>query len=331
MAKRISVIIPIYNGSSTIGRCLEAVFASCFGSYEVVVVDDCSDDDSAEIIGNFPCRLVRLGKRSGAARARNEGARQSSGEILFFIDADCLIGENTLLLVDRTITGNEHIVFGGTYTPLPFDRDFFSIFQSIFINYSETKKNRPDYIASHAMVIERKLFLKHGGFPEVFLPIIEDVEFSHRLRKSGTTLLMNPEIMVTHIFNFTLWKSLRNAFKKSFYWTIYSIRNKDLTGDTGTASLELKLNVFSWSLTALLAVLYMISRSSFCIIPVPLITTANLIMNWGLIRALYRVKSIPFTASAVLYYTLIYPVAIAAGGLSGAAVYITSYRSKRNL
>jgi uncharacterized membrane protein len=74
----------------------------------------------------------------------------------------------------------------------------------------------------------------------------------------------------------------------------------------------------------------MISRSIFCLMPVPLITTADLIINRGLIRALYRAKGIPFTVMAVLYYTLIYPVAVGSGGLSGAAAYLTSYRSKRN-
>ena len=53
MNKRISVIIPNYNGSSTIGRCLEAAFSSEYDNFEVIVTDDCSTDNSAEIIKNF--------------------------------------------------------------------------------------------------------------------------------------------------------------------------------------------------------------------------------------------------------------------------------------
>lgn len=57
MNKRISVIIPNYNGSFTIGRCLEAAFSSEYDNFDVIVTDDCSTDNSAEIIKEFQCCL----------------------------------------------------------------------------------------------------------------------------------------------------------------------------------------------------------------------------------------------------------------------------------
>ncbi|MHB8881279.1 MAG: glycosyltransferase family 2 protein [Thermodesulfovibrionales bacterium] len=330
MSGRISVIIPNYNGAQTIGRCLGAVFASQDDLHEVVVVDDCSDDNSVEIISRFPCRLIRLDRRSGAARARNEGARRSSGDILFFTDADCLVKEDTLRTAVSTITGHEQTVFGGTYTPLPHDEDFFSAFQSIFINYSETRSPEPDYIASHALLIGRELFLGSGGFPEVFLPIIEDVEFSHRLKRSGVRLAMNPELLVTHIFNFGLLRSLRNAYTKTRYWTIYSLRNRDLTKDSGTASRELKINVIAWTLTVLLSVLFIFSKNSLFLITIPLVLMLNLILSRGLIRAFYTAKGSSFAAAAVLYYALVYPAAIACGGLAGATAHFTTRPGGKN-
>ena len=83
MGRSISVIVPNYNGGRTIGRCLEALFASSYDNFEVIVVDDCSSDGSAEIIRRFPCRPVLLDERSGASRARNIGAQNSAGEVLF--------------------------------------------------------------------------------------------------------------------------------------------------------------------------------------------------------------------------------------------------------
>src|SRR3990172_12839926 len=96
--KYISVIIPNYNACATIGRCLEAVFSSRYENFEVIVVDDCSTDDSVEIIERFPCKLIRLPARSGAARARNVGALSSTGELLFFTDSDCFVLEDTLTM-----------------------------------------------------------------------------------------------------------------------------------------------------------------------------------------------------------------------------------------
>ena len=202
----ISIIIPNHNGAGTIGLCLEAALASDYPRFEVVVVDDCSWDDSAAIIERFPCRLVRLAEHGGASKARNTGARNSTAELLFFIDNDCLLQPDTLAKAAAALRREgSGTVIGGTYTLLPHDRQFFSTFQSVYIHYSETKNpQNPDYIATHAMLIEKRLFEKNGGFDEDFLPILEDVEFSHRLKEGGARLRMVPELQVKHIFNFTL-------------------------------------------------------------------------------------------------------------------------------
>jgi glycosyltransferase involved in cell wall biosynthesis len=321
MEKRISVIVPNYNGSGTIGKCLEAVFSSDYESFDVIVVDDCSTDDSVEIIRRFPCRLVTLDRNSGASVARNTGARNSSGDVLFFIDADCIVQKDTLSIVDKTITGHEDTVFGGTYSRVAFDDNFFGTFQSVFIHWSETKRKEPDYIATHAMVIRRKLFEKSGGFQEDFLPILEDVEFSHRLRKSGIKLKMNPEITVKHIFNFTLGRSLRNAFKKTKYWTIYSLRNRDLLSDSGTASRELKFNVVSFFFAVFLVLLFSLSEKAVFLATVPPVCLFNLFLNRRLISSLYETKGGFFAFLATFYYTSAYPLAIGAGALTGLMKY----------
>ncbi|HWR57449.1 MAG TPA: glycosyltransferase [Thermodesulfovibrionales bacterium] len=321
MNKLVSVIIPNYNSGVNIRRCLEAVYRSDYPEFEVVVVDDCSTDDSVEMIRNFPCRLVRLDRHSGASRARNVGAQSSNGEILFFMDSDCLVRENTLALAARSIEDYSNIVVGGTYTALPADDGFFSTFQSVFINYSETKDERPDYVASHAMVIHRRLFDKSGGFPEDFLPILEDVEFSHRLRRNGCELVMNPGILVRHIFNFTLKRSLKNAFRKAKFWTIYSMGNNDLMSDSGTASRELKINGVSFVASALFLFLFVLSGKGgflFGLLPVSLL---NLLSSSRLIEAFYRTKGFCFACCATIYYMTLYPLAAGTGAVAGALQY----------
>ncbi len=333
--RRISVIIPNYNGSSTIKKCLEAVFSSEYDNFEVIVVDDCSTDNSVEIIKSFPCRLIALDKNSGASKARNAGAKEGSGEIFFFIDSDCIVQKDTLAAVNKAFAeyspphpplgkggleggGVEYeVVIGGTYTKIPYDDSFFSAFQSIFINYSETKKEAPDYIATHAMAIDPVLFKKTGGFPEDFLPILEDVEFSHRLSRLGIKLIMHPEILVQHIFNFTLIKSLRNAFRKSLWWTIYSLKNKDVFKDSGTASVELKINVTACFLNILLALISALAKNALFLTVIPFIFAFNLYFSRKLISAFYNTKGFLFSILATLYYTLGYPLAVGAGAITG--------------
>lgn len=324
MEEFVSVIIPNYNGSATIAKCLGAVYSSDHALFEVIVVDDCSTDHSTKIIGTFPCTLVKLDTHVGAAGARNMGALQSNGEILFFTDADCVLATDTLSRAVRSIKGRENSVIGGTYTAIPYDETFFSTFQSIFVHYSETRRTVPDYVATHTMVITRDLFRMTGGFSEDFLPILEDVEFSHRLRRLGSGLIMDPLILVRHIFNFTLIKSLGNAFRKSMFWIEYSLRNKDVLADSGTASRELKLNVVSFFLSALLLLHAYVSGKVLLLSLLPFITVGNLFSSRGLIRAFHHAKGFHFAVAATMYYSLLYPVAVGAGAMAGALRFFRS-------
>ena len=319
----ISVIIPNYNGSRTIGACLEAVLACADDDREIVVVDDCSGDGSGDIIRRFPCRFIQLEKRAGASGARNAGALSSSGDILFFIDADCLLQADTLRIVRKCLsTQPEGTIIGGTYTPIPHDPGFFSLFQSVFINYFEARNSdAPDYVATHALVIHAETFRKAGGFKEDFLPLLEDVEFSHRLRSAGHKLIMNPEIQVRHIFNFTLMKSLRNAARKTRYWIAYSLTAKDLFADSGTASKELKINGVVWLATVLLALFSFLSNGPGLLITVPVLWGVNSIVNGDLVRAFYKTGGARFSFLAALYYTIVYPAAVWLGAAGGVLQY----------
>lgn len=323
MNSPISIIIPIRNAASTIGHCLDSIFSSADGRIEVIVVDDNSTDGSIVIIEKFPVRLIRLERHVGASAARNIGARNSSGPVLFFIDADCLLRKDTLALVRKTVADHgANFVIGGTYTREPRDPGFFSLFQSVFINYFETKRaNDPDYIATHALVIDAAVFRKSGGFPEDFLPIIEDVEFSHRLRRAGYRLLMDPAIQVRHIFNFTLRRSLGNAFKKARYWTQYSLANRDLLADSGTASRELKVNVFACLFCCAVLGLWFTTREASFLYTLPMIAGVNLFINRGLIRAWYETGGTLFAILATSYYTTLYALVVGAGAFRGLVEY----------
>lgn len=331
MTAFVSVIVPSYNAGATIGRCLEAALASGYDDFEVVVVDDGSGDDSADIAEGFPCRLIRLDRNVGAAAARNIGASHSQGEILFFTDADCLLEEDTLAVASRTLASlGRDVILGGTYTQVPYDEGFFSLFQSVFVNHAETKQGKnPDYVATHAMVIAAETFRDSQGFAEEFLPILEDVEFSHRLRRSGCRLVMEPAIQVRHIFNFSLLRSLCNAFVKSMYWTIYSIWNGDLLVDSGAASVELKINVGAYLLTLLLLLASLATADALFLAPVPLVLAAGLYTSRGLMTAFFSAGGLGFAVAAALYYALLYPLAVGAGAFAGMVGWAASGRGRR--
>ena len=319
MEDLISIVIPNRNAAGTIGRCLAAAQASQHGNFEIIVVDDASEDNSTEVIERYRCKLVRLEQHGGTARARNVGASHSRGQILFFTDADCLLQPDTLALAAQTLAREgANALIGGTYTLAPYDWRFCSRFQSIFINYFETKHApAADYLATHALAIDADVFRRHGGFAEAVRPILEDVEFSHRLRRAGCTLVMNPAILVQHIFDYSLPRSLRNAFTKSLYWTGYAIANRDLLEDSGTASVGLKANVCVFACNVLLLSGHVLTGRTMLLALAALALALDLFVNRGLLRAFRRAEGLGFALFAALYYLSLYPLAVGAGAGAG--------------
>lgn len=85
----VSVIIPAYNSTNTIRRCLDTVLAQTQTDIEVIIVDDGSVDNTPEILEEYRGRAMIIHQpHSGAAAARNKGAKVASAAFLFFCDAD---------------------------------------------------------------------------------------------------------------------------------------------------------------------------------------------------------------------------------------------------
>lgn len=110
----ISVIIPIYNGEKTIETCLESVFRQSFMDYEIVLIDDGSNDQTAVICKKFQEKDSRIKyyyqENAGVSSARNKGIRISKGKFITFIDADDVIdGEYLEHLYRRCMEENADI------------------------------------------------------------------------------------------------------------------------------------------------------------------------------------------------------------------------------
>jgi glycosyltransferase involved in cell wall biosynthesis/MoaA/NifB/PqqE/SkfB family radical SAM enzyme len=319
----VSIIIPNRNGAATIDRCLEAALASRYGNFELIVVDDASEDDSLARIRRFPCRVVPLPRHGGAAHARNAGARASRGEMLFFTDADCLLEPDAVARAIERLRGSADLVVGGTYTLAACEPRFFDRFQSIFVHYFETKRApQADYLAAHALALSASTFRRHGGFAESGLPILEDVEFSHRLRRAGCRLVMDPAIQARHVFGHTLGRSLRNGFRKARYWTCYSLGNRDLLADSGAASHELKLDVALWCLSVALIAAALVTGAFGWVAAAVAIQTVNAYASRGLLRVFHRTHGTAFAGAAMLYLLFVYPLAAGAGALAGLWMYL---------
>jgi len=95
--EKVSIIIPVYNAEKFLRNCIESVIAQTFKDWEVILVDDCSTDNTLEEIqsiinvnanGNVKISLLRQERNQGPSAARNRGLREAKGEYVFFLDAD---------------------------------------------------------------------------------------------------------------------------------------------------------------------------------------------------------------------------------------------------
>ncbi len=113
----ISVVIPVYNAEKFIEETILTVLNQTYINWELILVDDCSTDNSVNIIKQFEnnkIHLYQLNANSGAALARNYGIEKSNGDFICFLDADDLWDKNKLeKQLDFMINNNYAFTFTG--------------------------------------------------------------------------------------------------------------------------------------------------------------------------------------------------------------------------
>ena len=161
----VSVIVPAYNASATIGKALEVLSKqNCFQPFEVIVVDDGSSDNTADIVRSFASvRYVRQ-DNAGPASARNHGARLARGEFLAFTDSDCIPHEDW---ISQLMTGFGHLQVGvvaGSYgIANPESRLARCIYAEIRWRHTSLMPDFPRAFGSSNFCVKKNVFDAVGG------------------------------------------------------------------------------------------------------------------------------------------------------------------------
>lgn len=225
----ISVIVPVYNGCQTLAGCLASLMALEGGPHEVIVVDDGSTDDSAEIAGRFACQVIRLPANGGAAEAKNVGAEAATGDVLFFTDADCHVHPRALTYVGEVL-GDPQVdgVVGLLAEACPYG-NFASQFKNLWMHYTYRRQpRRVGLFFTSAAAIRRELFLREGGFDAHYrgASITEDIEFGQRLLSKGYTIIMDQRLTVEHQKHYSARQVLRTDLLRARGLVATFVRNR---------------------------------------------------------------------------------------------------------
>lgn len=247
MSRTVSVVIPNFNNSSYIKKCLENVLAS--RPKEVIVVDDASTDNSIRLIEKFPVQLIRNAKNIGPVKARNIGAKKATGDYILFLDGDAMVAQtylshlvNFLDLNSRAgvVSGKvveaetgERMRYNFGYDP-NFLRDAIAgvihflvlryrsnrcfkkiitfVAEPFTLNLVKDVSRKVDWVVEMAFMTRRELFEKLGGLDERFFMFYEGPDYCRRVRRAGCEVWYTPASFVTHLGGHSLSSNIRKNF-----------------------------------------------------------------------------------------------------------------------
>ncbi len=218
-APRLSVVVAVHDGGAVLPLALAALAASDLprGEWELVVVDDASEDGSALLAAEHADVVVRLpGNPHGPAYARNRGAEAARADLLVFVDADVTVHPDTLGRFARLFADEPGLSAAfGSYDASPSAPGTVSQFRNLLHHYVHQQGGgSAETFWSGCGAIRRDALLDVGMFDEWHYrrPQVEDIEMGRRLRVRGHRIELHPDIQATHLKRWTLGGMLATDF-----------------------------------------------------------------------------------------------------------------------
>lgn len=205
----ISVIVCSYNGSATIKDCLDGLQQLDYPAFEVIVVNDGSQDNLADIVKQYPVRLVST-KNNGLSSARNTGLHHAAGDIVAYIDDDAYPDPHWLRYIAYAYQHSEYVCIGGPNLAPYQDGPIAQCVARapggpVHVLLSD---ETAEHVPGCNMTFRKSALLQIGGFDPVYRTAGDDVDVCWRLQKAGYLIGFHPAAVV--------WHHRRNSIKA--YW-----------------------------------------------------------------------------------------------------------------
>jgi len=219
----ISVIIPSLNTEKFIAKNIESILKQDYKEKREIIVADSSTDKTTEILAKYPVKVVRHNIK-GPAAARNIGVKNSSGDIVVFIDADCVAPESWLKNLVAPFKNKEVAAVAGTYRNLNHKNPIANFLQyEIEQRHEEMKKAESiDFVGSYNCAYRKKVFEEMGGFNEKMIQA-EDPDLSFRVA-AKYKIKFAPSAYVYHWHTGKLTSFMKQKFQRA-YWKIFLYKN----------------------------------------------------------------------------------------------------------
>lgn len=214
MGPKVSVVVIVYNGEKTIGRCIDSILNQDYDNYEIIVVNDGSVDGTENICRRYADKIVYFRNKvnMGVAGARNRGFSLSRGEYIAYTDSDCVADRDWLsTLVGYAVDNKADVLGGAVLTPK--DLNFFArcvgtLHKPAAILQSE---NIAKDIPTANALFSKSLYGEVKGFDETFRVSNEDTDLLIRMQLKGRDIHYEPRAKVYHyhknnVHSFAKWR-----------------------------------------------------------------------------------------------------------------------------
>ncbi|MFO0810208.1 MAG: glycosyltransferase [Gemmataceae bacterium] len=196
---RVSVVVCTYNGGRTLDQCIKSLLALDYPDYEVIVVDDGSEDDTRDILQRYPQVQAIHQPNLGLSEARNVGLRAATGSIVAYTDSDCFADPHWLAQLVRPLLRCDAAAVGGpNLTP-----DDGALAAAVAAAPGQPMHVlESDQVAEHIpgcnMAFRRDALLAVKGFDPVYRKAGDDVDVCWRLQQAGHWITFAPGAFVWH-------------------------------------------------------------------------------------------------------------------------------------
>jgi len=211
--KKVSLYIPCYNVEGFIKECLESIFRQTYPIDEILIIDDGSNDRTAEIASRYPVRIIKHKENKGLAASRNTAFKEARNEFVASVDADCVLRPDWLEQLIKNFTGDKIAGLGGMlierYTLSAADKWRVAHMSQ---HWGDDCIENPPFLYGNNTVFKKGALKSVGFYNKIFKNNYEDVDLSMRLSESGFILMYNPKAKVEHLCQDTIRSAL------SSYW-----------------------------------------------------------------------------------------------------------------
>jgi GT2 family glycosyltransferase len=213
MPPDLAIIIPHYNDTARLIRCLDALAPQLAPDVELVVVDNASTHPLDPVRARFPELRIVTEPRKGAAHARNRGVEETTAPTLLFIDSDCLPAADWVAMARTTLARHKADLVGGqvsVFDETPPPRTGAQAFETVFAFDFRTYIEKKGFSGSGNLVTRRDVFLATGPFVH---GVSEDLDWCRRATAKGFRLAYDDDLRVGHPSR-NDWPALRRKWQR---------------------------------------------------------------------------------------------------------------------